>query len=551
MSATTSEPSTMPDAESPSAETEVLDVLVVGGGFSGLYQLDRLRDLGFKTKVWDAAGDLGGIWWWNCYPGARTDSTGQIYQFSYKDLWKEFGFSELYPDYAGVREYFEYVDAKLGLKKDIEFNTFVDKAEWDEDTLQWTVRSSDGKQQRARNVIVATGFGAKPLYPTIEGLKSFRGECHHTARWPQGGLDMTGKKVVVIGTGASGVQVIQEAAAVADRLTVFQRTPNLALPMGQRKLTSEDNEALRQNLPERFRTRYEAFAGFDFDFIPQNATEVSDEERLATYERMWQEGGFPLWLGNYQDILADEAASRTFYDFWRAKVHARVKDPETAELLAPATPPHPFGVKRPALEQNYFDVFNEDHVRLIDSNTEPILRVVPEGVETPRGMIECDILVLATGFDNNRGGIMAIDIVGEDGQRLQEKWDSRVDTFMGLSTEGFPNMLFLYGPQSPSGFCNGPTSAEYQGEIVVELLDHVREKGLSRFESTREAEEAWTAHVNELFKGSLFTKARSWYWGANVPGKPAQMLNYSGGVPAYFSKWDEVKAAGYDGFEFN
>lgn len=530
--------------------TDVLDVLVIGGGFSGLYQLDRLRDLGFEVKVWDAAGDFGGTWWWNCYPGARTDSTGQIYQFEHKDLWKDFDFKELYPGYAGVREYFHYLDGVLGLRKDIEFNTFAKSAGWDEDKNEWTVTSSDGKIQRARQVIFATGFGSKPLYPRIEGLESFAGETHHTARWPQGGVDMTGKRVVVMGTGASGVQVVQEAAAVASQVTVFQRTPNLAIPMQQRELTHGDNETFRENLPERLDARYKAFAGFDMDFIPQNALDVSDEERNATYERMWQEGGLTLWLGNYQDLISDEKASRTFYDFWRAKVHARVQDPEVAELLAPEQWPHPWGVKRPCLEQNFFDVFNQDNVKLIDSNVEPILKVVPEGIVTKNGLIEADIFVLATGFDTNRGGILAIDIQGVDGARLADKWSTRVDTHMGLSSNGFPNLLFLYGPQSPSGFCNGPTSAEAQGQMVVDFLVWARKQGHNRFESTAEVEKEWTEHLDGLFETSMFPKARSWYWGANVPGKPAQMLNYLGGVPLYLDTWNARKASGYEGYTF-
>ncbi|TCK26802.1 flavin-containing monooxygenase [Pseudonocardia endophytica] len=537
------------DARSDGKESDVLDVLVVGGGFSGLYQLDRLRDLGYDVKVWDAAGDFGGIWWFNCYPGARTDTVAHIYQFAHKDLWKDFDFPERYPDFATVREYFEHVDRKLDLRKDVEFSTFASQAQWDEDAREWTVFSSDGRQQKARTVLVATGFGAKPLYPTIPGMETFSGECHHTARWPQEGLDMTGKRVVVIGTGASGVQVVQEAAAVASQVAVFQRTPNLALPMRQRALDHDDNEAERDGLPERFVARRTAFAGFDFDFTPENAADATPEERRALYERFWAQGGFPIWLGMYQDLLGDEEANRTFYDFWREKVHERVHDAATAELLAPTEPPHPFGVKRPALEQNYFDVFNQDNVRLIDQNDEPVLEIEPNGVVTKNGLIECDVIALATGFDNNRGGILAIDIQGVDGERLQEKWQNKVDTFMGLSTAGFPNMLFLYGPQSPSGFCNGPTSAEYQGDIVIELLECMRERGVTRFESSRESETEWTEHLDGLFDGSLFTKARSWYWGANVPGKPAQMLNYCGGLVSYFGKWDEVRGQGFKEYD--
>ena len=532
-------------------ETQVLDVLVIGGGFSGLYALDQLRDRGFSVKVWDAAGDFGGIWWWNCYPGARTDSTGQVYQFSHKDLWKGFDFQELFPGRAGVCEYLRYVDQQLDLRKDINFSTTAESAKWDESSRTWTVTDQAGNTQSAKHVILATGFGAKPLYPNIKGLESFAGEYHHTARWPQDGLDMTGKKVVVVGTGASGVQVTQEAAAVAASVTVFQRTPNLALPMQQKELTPQQNEAYRKDLPERFKTRARAFAGFDFNFLPVNATDLGEEERNAAYEKMWEAGGFELWLGNFQDILADEEANRTFYDFWRAKVHARVKDPETAELLAPATPPHPFGVKRPSLEQNYFEAFNQDNVHLLDSNASPILEVVPEGVVTKDGLIEADILALATGFDNNRGGIMAIDIEGVAGAKIRDKWAPKVETHFGLSTNGFPNMLFLYGPQSPSGFCNGPTSAEEQGAIVVDLLTHIRDNGHDRFENTRESEQRWTEHLDTIFAASMFPKAKSWYWGANVPGKPAQMLNYCGGLQSYFDQWDEDKAAGYAGYSLS
>ncbi|MFO6453448.1 MULTISPECIES: flavin-containing monooxygenase [unclassified Aeromicrobium] len=533
-----------------STQTDLLDVLIVGGGFSGLYALDQLRDRGFSVKVWDAAGDFGGIWWWNCYPGARTDSTGQVYQFSHKDLWKEFDFAELFPSHEGVREYLNYVDQKLDLRKDVTFDTFVDRAAWDENSHTWTVTSTDGKAQRAKTVIVATGFGSKPLYPDIPGLDSFAGECHHTARWPQAGVELTGKKVVVLGTGASGVQVIQEAAPVAEHLTVFQRTPNLALPMRQKQLTPDDNEEFRKDLPRRFEVRARAFAGFDFDFMAVMGADLSPAELRAEYDKLWEHGGFELWLGTLGDMLADEKVNRTFYDYWRSKVHERVADPAKAELLAPALPPHPFGVKRPALEQNYFDVINGENVDLIDHNEEPILEVVPEGVRTKNGLIEADVLVLATGFDNNRGGILAIDLEGVGGVKLQDKWAGKVETNFGLSTAEFPNLLFLYGPQSPSGFCNGPTSAEEQGKIVVEFLEHVRDCGLTRFENTRESELQWTQHLDELFEASMFTKAKSWYWGANVPGKPAQMLNYCGGLQGYFDQWVADKELEYGNYTF-
>lgn len=535
----------------PSALTRVLDVLVIGGGFSGIYQLDQLRDRGVDVKVWDAAGGFGGVWWWNCYPGARTDSMAHIYQFSHKDLWKKFDFSELYPDWEGVRTYFEYLDEQLDLSKDIEFSTFAESASWNEENRLWTVTSSDGKVQQARIVLVATGFASKPLYPNIEGLADFQGESYHTARWPQEGVDMTDKKVVVLGTGASGVQVIQEAAAVAKQVTVLQRTPNLAVPMRQRALDAEDNDQIREHLPERLDIRSQVFAGFDFDFHPENALDATPEEREAFYEKKWQEGGFQLWLGLYQDVIADEEANRTFYDFWRDKVHQRVDDPAVAELLAPKEPPHPYGVKRPSLEQNYFDVYNQNNVRLINQKTDPIRRITATSVQTEHEEIECDILVLATGFDANSGGINAIDIRGSHGVRLSDKWQGGIDTYYGLSTNGFPNLMFLYGPQSPSGFCNGPTSAEHQGEMVLDFIEHLRTHALTRFESTEEVEKHWRSHVDEVFEASLFPKANSWYWSANVPGKKGQMLNYPGGVPNYFAKWQEIVEADYPGYIFD
>ena len=526
----------------------VLDVLVVGGGFAGLYQLDQLRSRGFSVKVVEAGDSLGGIWYWNCYPGARTDSTGQIYQYSREDLWKDWSYDELYPSWSGVRDYFAYVDRKLDLSRDIIFSTRVTSADFDGERNQWTVRTSTGRMLRARSVVICTGFGAKPYIPSIKGLNSFAGESHHTALWPQEGLDMAGKRVGIIGTGSSGVQVTQEAAADAEQITIFQRTPNLALPMRQQQLTGQLKEKLKENLPERFAQRRRSFAGFDMDFIPKSVFEVSDEERADTYERMWATGGFELWLANYQDILLDERANRTMYDFWRNKVHQRVTDPVKAEKLAPMDPPHPFGTKRPSLEQNFYDVVNQENVDIVDVNEDPIERITPAGVQTKSGLREFDILVFATGFDANRGGITSIDIRGTNDQLLSHKWSERLDTFMGLTTAGFPNLMFVYGPQSPAGFCNGPTCAEVQGEIVVDFLTHVRDGGYQRFETSEDAEQSWTAHVEEVFHMSLFPRAKSWYHGANIPGKPSQMLNYSGGLPSYFDHWEENVAAGYKAF---
>jgi len=540
---------TQSDQVSSKEQGDALDVLIVGAGFAGLYQLDRLRQLGFSVKIYEAGSDLGGIWYWNCYPGARVDTNASIYQYSREDLWQEWNFSELYPDWEEVREYFHFVDEKLGLSRDIEFGKRVTGADFDERDRRWAVRTDDGSTTRARYLVVCTGFAAKPYLPELEGLEDFGGICYHTALWPQGGLDLTGKRVGVLGTGASGVQVTQEAGRDAAHVTVFQRTPNLALPMRQQQLDEAAQRRFKEVFPARFDMRAETFAGFDMDFIPQSALEVSPEERRARYEELWAKGGFHFWLGTFQDVLFDDEANRTAYEFWRDKTRARISDPVLADKLAPMEPPHPFGVKRPSLEQNYYEVFNQDNVTLVDLHETPIQRIVEGGVQTADGRVhELDILVLASGFDAVTGGLTALDIRGTKGATMAEQWADGVAAHLGVATANFPNLLFLYGPQSPSGFCNGPSCAELQGDVVVDLLAHLRERGITRIEASPVADKAWREHVAELVAPTLFTKADSWYMGANVPGKPREMLNYPGGLPTYLQKWRECRAAGYDGF---
>jgi cyclohexanone monooxygenase len=529
---------------------EELDVLVIGGGFAGIYQLDRLRSLGRKVKVFEAGSELGGIWYWNCYPGARVDTEGAIYQFSRDDLWKDWEYTELYPGWNEVREYFAHLDRKLDISKDVRFNTRVTAADFDSDRNQWVVRASGGTTVRCTYLVPCLGFAAKPYIPPIPGLDTFTGASHHTGLWPQEGLDLTGRRVAVIGTGASGIQVVQEAARDAAELTVFQRTPNLALPMRQRKLTRADQAAIKAELPDRFAQRGTTFAGFDFDFDPRNAVDLTPEERTAGYERLWQTGGFRFWLAVFQDTLFDPKSNDYAYAFWRDKVRARINDPVLAEKLAPATPPHPFGVKRPSLEQNYYEAYNHDNVTLVDLTETSIQSVTEHGILTADGVErEFDVIVLATGFDSVSGGLTRMDIRGTDGSLLRDKWASGVRTHLGVATAGFPNMLFVYGPQSPSGFCNGPTCAEIQGEMIVETIEHLLSNGGPRFEATPEAEEEWTRHVAELVAPTLFGRAKSWYMGANIPGKPIQMLNYPGGLALYRQKYAELRANEYAGFQ--
>ena len=531
------------------ATDEVLDALIVGAGFNGLYQLHRLRQLGFSATIFEAAADLGGVWYWNCYPGARVDSHVPNYEFSLEALWRDWNWTERFPGREELRRYFKHVDDKLNLSPDIRFNSYVAAADFDAERNQWRIRTADGHEVWARFFIPCTGFAAKAYVPDFNGLERFSGPCHHTAHWPQQGLDLTGKRVGVIGTGASAVQIIQEAGRVAAQLTVFQRTPMLALPMQQRRLDERSQATGKRHYPDDFRRRAQSQSSY-FDIVvdPRSALEVSPEERTAVFEAAWHKGGFHFWAGTFRDITTSEAANLTAYEFWRDKTRARIRDPRLAEQLAPMRPPHPFGTKRPSLEQWYYETFNQANVTLVDVRETPIEEITTAGVRTSAGMHALDILVLATGFDAGTGGLTQIAIRGLSGRTLSDTWSDGVDTHLGIAVPDFPNMLMLYGPQSPTAFCNGPTCAEVQGEWVVDCLRYLRDHGLQRIEATGAAAEAWTRHIEALAQGTLLTRADSWYMGANIPGKHRQLLNYPG-VQDYMARCRQCAGDGYAGFE--
>lgn len=507
--------------------------------------------MGMSVQVLEAGDGPGGVWYWNCYPGARVDSPGPMYQFSREDLWRDWAFSELYPSWQEIRAYFRYVDEKLDLSRDIRFGARVVAADFDRTFNRWTIRASDGSMTKARYFVICTGLGSKPYTPDIAGLGDFAGERHHTALWPQQGLDLTGKRVGVIGTGASGVQVAQEAAAVAAHLTVFQRTPNLALPMRQRKLDDATIRRMKEDYPSAYEKRRTTFGGFDYEFLDRSAAEVSDAERQATFERIWEIGGLAPWVGSFNDLLVNEKSNRAAYIFWRDKTRARINDPFVAEILAPTEPVHPFGTKRPSLEQNFFEIFNQPNVSLVDLRKTPIECVTSGGILTAAGEHDLDILVLATGFDAITGGLTSIEIRGAEGETLQEKWAKGVHTHLGMTSAGFPNLLFVYGPQSPNAFANGPTCAELQGEWIARMLNYLRQHRFARFEATVSAEEAWRAEVLDIADSTLFPRADSWYFGANVPGKRREMLAYAGGLSTYMDRCNQSAERGYEGFVIN
>jgi cyclohexanone monooxygenase len=531
--------------------TDVLDALIIGAGFSGLYQLYRLRERGFRVRVLEAGADLGGIWYWNCYPGARVDSHVPNYEFSIEALWRDWSWTERFPAWDELRRYFRYVDEKLGLSCDVRLDCRVTAARFDADADQWEIECADGQRVRARFLIPCTGFAAKAYVPRLPGVERFVGPCIHTAHWPQTGLDMTGRRVGVIGTGASGVQVIQEAGRIASHLTVFQRTPNLALPMRQQKLDEASQRAMKAHYPEWFRRRALSGGGlFDVVADERSALAVSNDERLAVFESAWQRGGFHFWGGTFSDIGSNIEANGLAYEFWRERTRARIKDPAVAEKLAPTEPPHPFGAKRPSLEQCYYEVFNQDNVALVDVREDPIEHVTPTGIRTRERHHELDVIVLATGFDAGTGGLTQIDIRGLSGRTLQDTWSAGVQTHLGIGIPDFPNMLVLYGPQSPTSFCNGPTCAELQGDWVVDCLTWLRQKGFTRIEADAAAGDAWTRHLADVAAGTLLPLADSWYMGANIPGKTRQLLNYAG-LQTYLGFCRESAENGYSGFRLS
>lgn len=525
------------------------DVVIVGAGFAGIYQLYHLRKRGYNVRLIEAGGDLGGVWHWNCYPGARVDSIGAIYQFSDPDLWKDWDYKEKFPSWPELRSYFNYVDKKWRIRKDCQFDTRVESADFDEKNKVWRVNKSDGETITCRYFVPCLGFASKPVVPDFPGKERFQGEAFHTALWPQYGLNMYGKRIAIIGTGASAVQVLQEASKEAKQVTIFQRTPNLTIPMRQRELSKADNAKTKVHYPEIFETRGRTFAGFDFDFHPKSWEESTEAEREATFKEIWETGAFHWWLGNFNDVLFNDDANRAQYDYWRDQTRKRIHKPELQEMLAPTEPPHAYGVKRPCLEQWYYECFNQDNVELVDVKANPIERITEKGIVSGGKEHEFDVIVYATGFDAVTGGLTQIDIRGTDGRTLRDRWAEGISTYLGMTVPGYPNMVMIYAPQSPSGFCNGPTCAEYQGDWVVNFIEDMDKKGVVRTEPTEESAVGWAKEISEIIDQTLFPGANSWYLGANIPGKAREILVYPGGLPAFREAISKESTGDYPNFK--
>jgi cyclohexanone monooxygenase len=533
-------------AKSP-AGTETYDVVVVGAGFAGMYMLHRLRGQGLSVRVYEQGGDVGGTWYWNRYPGARCDVESMQYCYSFSDeLQQEWDWSERYAPQPEILKYANHVADRFNLRTDIQVNTRVDRAAFDESADSWSVSTSDGKTVIAKYVVLATGCLSNARMPDIKGLADFKGKVYHTGHWPHERIDFTGQRVAVIGTGSSGIQSVPVIAEQASHLTVFQRTANFSIPARNAALTSEEREAVRAKYPEirRF-AREEARNGIYTEMPDRGALDDGDNERRSKYEARWSYGGL-TFMAAYNNLALDKAANDTAADFVREKIAEIVRDPQTAKLLQPNN--HPIGSKRICVDTDYFATFNRPNVTLVDIRSNPIEEILPNAVRTGARDYEVDALVLATGFDAMTGSVAKIDISGRNGLTLNQKWAEGPKTYLGLMSAGFPNLFIITGPGSPSVLSNMIVSIEQHVDWITDCIAWMRDRGFEVMEAKKDAEDNWVAHVNEVAHTTLYPQANSWYMGANIPGKPQIFMPYIGGVGAYRQICNDVAAKGYEGF---
>jgi len=532
-----------------SGSIETYDVVVIGAGVSGMYALHHLREMGLSVRVYDGARDVGGTWWYNRYPGARVDGPGSpfyCYTFS-EELMKEWDWAETQSEQSAVLDYLEHVADKFDLRRDIQFETWVQDARYDEAAQRWTVETSTGVRATARFLICAVGALSTANMPDIPGIGDFAGECYHTGRWPHEPVSFEGKRVAVIGTGSSGIQSIPEIAKEAAHVTVLQRTPQFAFPAGNRPITPGEMAEARRSWDALRAKMHTHMGGFPFDPNPsRSALDDTPEQRRALYEKLWQRGGFKFFLDVYDDIAISEEANASLADFVRDKIREIVHDPETAAKLMPD---HFVMTKRPILENGYFEAFNRDNVTLVDLREDPIERFTATSVITRSGEHPIDMLVLATGFDAISGSMLRLDPKGRGGVSLKERWHDRFHNYLGLMIGGFPNLFMIHGPGSPGVFYNMPLGAERQMDWIGRFMRHLDEQGAGAAEPTIEAEEAWANEVSALANVTLFPRTDSWWTGANIEGKPRYFSVYLGGS-LYYQRIADVAAKAYDGFAF-
>jgi cation diffusion facilitator CzcD-associated flavoprotein CzcO len=529
------------------------EVIVIGAGVGGIYQIKRLADLGIKATVLELAGDLGGTWYWNRYPGARFDSESYTYGYSFsKELLDEWHWKERFSGQPENLRYLNYVADKFDLRKHMQFNVRVEAAHFDEANTLWRLKLSDGRTLSCRFMIMTTGLLSQPTLPRLDGMDAFKGRSFHTYYWPQEPVDLVGKKVAVIGAGATAIQVIGEIADKVGDLTVFQRRPNWSAPLNNSPISEAEMEDIRGRYDEIFAACARSPGGFVHEPDRRGFYEVSREERRALWDRLYDEPGFGIWLANFREIFMDEAANAELSDYIAERIRQRVMDPKVAEKLIPKD--HGFGIQRVPMETRYFEAFNRPNVHLVDLRETPLERVTEKGLKTTEREYAFDVIVYATGFDAITGAFDHIDIRGTGGQTLRDKWRDSCSSFLGMMVHGFPNMLMPAGPQSGSASTNYPRGIETGVDWCTDFLKRIREQGQTRFEATAEAEARWTAHVVGMYSIMLMRKAKGWFTGynSNVAGHEEGKVRYfvyNGGAPKYVERINQIAANGYEGVD--
>ena len=541
----------MPSAQNPQeSNIEQYDALIIGAGISGMYQLYRLRELGMSVRVLEMGTDVGGTWYWNRYPGARFDSESYSYGYSFsQEILDEWDWTEHFAAQPEILPYLQFVAEKIDVRKDIDFKTRVKAATYLEKENLWELETENGRRLRATFLITAVGPLSAPQMPNIEGTDDFRGEAYHTGLWPHEPVEMAGKRVGIIGTGATAVQVIQTIASEVDHLTVFQRTPNWSAPLGNSPISKQEMEYIHAHYADIFKKCEESYGSFMHAMDRRSVFDLSPAEREAHGKNCITTPGFAMWLGNFHDILTDEKANAEVTKFMAKKIRARVNDPKIAEKLIPTN--HGFGLRRVPMETNYYETYNRDNVTLVDCRETPIERITKQGIKTSEREFEFDMIIYATGFNAVVGALERIDISGKHGHKLIDKWKSGPRTFLGMQTAGFPNMFTLVGPQNGSTFCNIPRCIEQNVEWVTDFIRYMREHEYEFCETTLGAENEWTEHVYQTAMRTLLPTADSWFTNVNqnLPEKPRTFLLYAGGSPVYKQKCDDVAADNYAGFE--
>ena len=527
-----------------------IDALVIGAGVAGLYQLYQLRQQGLDAYGVEAGSDVGGTWYWNRYPGARFDSESYIYQYLFDEaLYKDWTWSERFPGQPEIERWLHYITDRLDLRKDITFSSRVTKADFDEATGRWTVLTDSGDTYDTQFLIGCTGMLSAPLTDRFPGQARFKGQIVHTGLYPKEGLDLAGKRVGVIGVGATGIQVIQTIAPIVGEMTVFVRTPQYVLPMKNPKYGPEEAAQYKARFDELKTNLPITFTGFEYDF-EQTWEGCTPEERRAVLEATHADGSLKLWLASFGEMFFDEAVSAEVSQFVREKMEERLKDPALIDLLVPQKGDYGFGTHRVPLENGYLEVYLQDNVTAVNVRDNPIAEIVPEGVKLQDGTVhELDVIIMAVGFDAGSGALTRIDITGRDGIKLRDEWARDIRTTLGMQKHGFPNLFMTGAPLAPSAaLCNMTTCLQQQTEWITDCIAAMRARGATVCEPTAAAEDAWVAHHDETANATLFSKTDSWYNGANVEGKPRRILSYTGGVGTYRAKCQEIADNGYDGF---